>query len=64
VWEVPNIHLPKSPIVSIPILPTRQRIIPFEEKPPKPPLLRLHFDLNASKWNIKNPVPKRSKTLT
>jgi len=41
----------------IPIIPGGHRLIPFEEKPPKPPLLRLHFDLLASKWNIKNPVP-------
>ncbi|MFA7211494.1 MAG: hypothetical protein WC110_08625 [Bacteroidales bacterium] len=53
---LPKIPYPKSPAVTIP--PIRQRYYLKEETPPKPPKLRLHFDVLASKWNIINPIPR------
>ena len=48
---------PPSPSVVFP--PTRRLTYMFkEETPPKPPKLRLHFDVLASKWNIINPIPR------
>ena len=58
-FELPKriaIPYPKSPAVTIP--PIRQRYYLKEETPPKPPKLRLHFDVLASKWNIINPIPR------